>query len=133
MKKYSRQREALIQSLLNNHTHPTADELYLDLKKQISNISLGTVYRNLSQLLDEGKLIKLSFKNSPDRFDGDITPHMHFICTCCENVFDFPYDDLLKDVYSNFLRDVSINNDKFLINETNISFYGLCQNCNDKS
>ena len=132
MEKYSAQRETLYKLLINNKNHPTADELYLNLKEQISNISLGTVYRNLAKLSESGKILKLTFKNSPDRYDGDINPHMHFICSRCNSVFDF-YIDPINKAYNSFLQSVSDFNQDFDVTETNINFSGLCPSCKIKN
>ena len=80
MKKYSKQRELIINSLKNRTDHPTADMLYIDLKKEMPNLGIATVYRNLVELCEEGVIIKIKSKNGPDRYDGNTMPHVHFEC-----------------------------------------------------
>ena len=70
MLKYSRQREAIKTFLAGRYDHPTAETVYLGIKEEFPNISLGTVYRNLSLLSDIGEIQKLSTGIGPDRFDG---------------------------------------------------------------
>ena len=78
--KYSRQRESIKACLMGRRDHPTADHVYLTIREVYPNISLGTVYRNLNLLVELGEARKLSFGYGPDRFDGDLTPHYHFVC-----------------------------------------------------
>ncbi len=84
--KYSRQREAVKEFLASRIDHPTADTVYTNLREKFPNISLGTVYRNLSLLADMGEIIKITTGDGADRFDGRITPHNHFICRKCHKV-----------------------------------------------
>ena len=68
--KHSRQRECIKEFLADRFDHPTAETIYLNVKKEFPNISLGTVYRNLSLLTNQGIIRKLSTGIGPDRFDG---------------------------------------------------------------
>ena len=86
--KHSKQRDAIMEYLKNTHEHPTADSVYAALRKEYPNISLGTVYRNLALLSELGEINKLSTGSGPDRFDGDIHPHYHFVCKKCNCVSD---------------------------------------------
>ena len=76
---YSRQRECIKEYLMYTHSHPTADMVYLEVKKSFPNISLGTVYRNLALLSDLGEIMKITTDGGADRFDGNATRHHHFI------------------------------------------------------
>ena len=78
--RYSRQRELIYQSVCASRAHPTAEMVYAALKPEHPGLSLGTVYRNLHLLSDEGKLVRMPFP--VERFDGDLHEHGHF---CCEN------------------------------------------------
>ena len=82
--KYSRQRESIKEFLRNRTDHPTADVVYENMKLIYPNISLGTVYRNLSLLADLGEIKKLSSFAGADHFDGRTERHCHFMCTRCE-------------------------------------------------
>lgn len=77
--KYSRQRESIKEYLSSTYEHPTADTVYLNVKQEFPNISLGTVYRNLNLLAEIGEAIKISTPNGGDRFDGRTIPHYHFV------------------------------------------------------
>ena len=88
MKKYSRQREALLTEIRGRKDHPTAEDLYLSLRAIMPNYSLGTVYRNLSELCANGYVMKIASVSGPERYDGCVTPHGHFTCTKCGKVYD---------------------------------------------
>ena len=90
--KYSRQRESIKRYLMMTKDHPTADTVYLHVKEEFPNISLGTVYRNLNLLTDIGEVIKIPTPDGGDRFDGNVMPHNHFFCTSCRRVLDLDLD-----------------------------------------
>ena len=79
MLKRSKQRESIKKFLISRYDHPTAETVYMNIKEEFPNISLGTVYRNLSLLADIGEIQKLSTGIGPDRFDGNPKPHYHFM------------------------------------------------------
>ena len=90
--KYSRQRESIKKYLASTTEHPTADMVYLHIKEEFPNISLGTVYRNLNLLSDIGEAIKITTPDGGDRFDGNVAPHNHFYCKGCRRVLDLKMD-----------------------------------------
>lgn len=94
MLKYSRQREAIKNFLADCYDHPTAETVYLGIKEEFPNISLGTVYRNLALLAEIGEIQKITTGVGPDRFDGRPEPHYHFMCTCCGGVSDLQVEGL---------------------------------------
>ncbi len=91
---FSRQREIIYNQVMNNPTHPTAEEVYRSLKDDNPNLSLGTVYRNLNQLSEAGILQKIPIADGSDRFDGRTDRHYHMICEKCRRVFDIELDCL---------------------------------------
>ena len=124
--KYSRQRESIKEFLMTRKDHPTADVVYENMKKIYPNISLGTVYRNLSLLSDIGEIQKLSSFGGADHFDGCVTPHCHFMCTCCGQVLDMQtedMDDLTAKVNKGFPGKIT---------GYDVRFFGLCDNCMNK-
>ena len=82
--KYSKQREALLTLLRSTRSHPSADWLYENLRKEFPNISLGTVYRNLAQLAENGDILKISTSANKEHFDGFVHRHFHFVCNKCD-------------------------------------------------
>lgn len=121
--KYSRQRESIKEFLMQRNDHPTADTVYENLRLIYPNISLGTVYRNLSLLADIGEIRKLPSLTGADRFDGHVEAHPHFICTCCNKVMDLHVDGidtLVKNAAKDFNGTIS---------DCSANFYGLCEDC----
>ena len=119
----SRQRDAIVNYIMTYQNHPTADTIYNAIKEDFPNISLGTVYRNLTLLTELGTIKKLSCGGSSEHFDGDITPHNHFICNCCGNITDLKMDNI------DFLNELASKNFDGEISGHNIYFYGLCCAC----
>lgn len=122
----SKQRDAIVNYLKTHKTHPTADTIYNDIKIDFPNISLGTVYRNLSLLVELGEIKKISYGAVSEHFDGDISPHNHFICNECGKIFDLKMDNL------DFVDSLAGNNFDGRITGHNIYFYGLCKDCLSK-
>ena len=88
MKNFSRKREAIYRVLCQTKSHPTADWVYDQLKPELPDLSLATVYRNLSEFVQEGKAVRLCVVDGHERFDGCTAPHAHFVCDKCGKVFD---------------------------------------------
>lgn len=93
-RKHSRQREAIKEFLRTRKDHPTADIVYRSVRQQNPNISLGTVYRNLTLLADAGDIRRLNMGDGVDRFDADTSPHYHLLCTECGGVVDLEMDSI---------------------------------------
>ena len=123
MIKHSRQREAIRANLMQRYDHPTAETVYMDIKEDFPNISLGTVYRNLSLLSDLGEIQKISTGAGPDRFDGNPKPHCHFQCRSCYSVLDIPFE------YPGDLNAHASKHFSGIIEENIIQFYGVCPDC----
>ena len=121
--KYSKQREALLTLLRSTRSHPSADWLYENLRKEFPNISLGTVYRNLNFLVDHGEALRLDMGDGNDHFDGNVMPHNHFFCRKCHHVLDLEMDGINHiDVIANAGFDG-------IIEGHTIYFTGLCPDC----
>ena len=122
MIKHSRQREAILADLRSRRDHPTADMVYESVRIIYPNISLGTIYRNLSLLVEIGEIQKIT-TDGADRFDARVTPHNHFICRRCGRVMDMmvPVDSPV--IEANKLWDGGE------IHECRMEFYGICKDC----
>ena len=123
--KYSRQREAIQNFLLSRKDHPTAEMIYENVRKEYPNLSLGTVYRNLSLLSDLGRVKRITAGDGRDHFDGFVHPHDHFICRCCGSVSDIEFN-----TNTGIERSVGKHFDGRIDSHTTI-FYGTCRNCLD--
>lgn len=124
--KHSRQRNMIKEFLVGREDHPTADVVYMNVRKQNPNISLGTVYRNLTLLADIGEIKRIRLGDGVDHFDADTTPHYHFICKECGNIIDLEMDnidDILNLAGANFDGKI----------EGHFTyFYGICKDCSDE-
>lgn len=125
IQKFSRQRESIKEYLASTKEHPTADTVYMNIKKIYPNVSLGTVYRNLNQLEEQGEILKLSYGTS-DRFDGNPEPHVHFICSTCSSVSDLEIDAKSLE-HVNDMASAGFNG---RIQGHSIHFFGICPHCN---
>lgn len=123
--KYSRQREAIKEFLNSRTDHPTADTVYMNIRKEFPNISLGTVYRNLALLSDIGEILKLSTGAGGDRFDANTSPHYHFICSKCHDVIDLEMPNIDK---IDKIAGESFNGE---VEGHTVYFYGKCEKCKD--
>lgn len=97
--RYSRQREEVLRAVRNTDKHPTADWVYEQVRQTLPNVSLGTVYRNLNLLADEGLVQRVILDDGVVRFDGKTNEHHHFVCTKTGKIFDveMPFgEDLLE-------------------------------------
>ncbi|MDK2879462.1 MAG: Fur family transcriptional regulator, peroxide stress response regulator [Thermoanaerobacteraceae bacterium] len=123
----TRQRDLILKTLRSTKSHPTADWIYEKVKKEMPNISLGTVYRNLGTLKEMGEILELNYGSKFSRFDGNPENHYHFVCTRCGKVLDVegcPVDKQLDETVS---RE---NGVEVFFHRT--EFYGLCRDCKEE-
>lgn len=123
MIKYSRQRECIKDFLAGRYDHPTAETVYMNVKEDFPNISLGTVYRNLSLLAELGEIQKISTGIGPDRFDGNPEPHYHFFCNKCGSVIDLEMEGI------NHINVIAGSQFDGQIDGNITYFYGRCPDC----
>ena len=120
--KYSKQREMIYNELLKNPVHPTAETIYQELKPANPSLSLGTVYRNLGQLAENGIIVKISMPDAGDRYDGNTKPHHHLLCRECGQL-----DDVACDIAELERRTEQRNGCK--IEASHLVFVGVCRDC----
>lgn len=121
--RHSRQREMIKAFLMTRKDHPTADVVYNNLRIQNPNISLGTVYRNLTLLADLGEIQRLRVGDGVDHFDADTSLHYHFVCTECGSVIDLKMESI-----ENITEAASANFDGHIAGHMTY-FYGTCASC----
>lgn len=122
-RKYSRQRELIRDFLIGRQDHPTAEIVYKNVRRQNPNISLGTVYRNLTLLADMGEIQRLRLGDGTDHFDANTSLHYHFICRECGCV-----QDLRMDAIDSILDTARQHFDGQITGHITY-FYGLCGQC----
>ena len=121
--RYSIQRNTILDVVKESSDHPDARTIYERVKLKIPNISLGTVYRNLNNLVAHNLIKKVSIYNDSDRFDKTICDHYHFYCNTCKKV----YDITLKS--ENDINNLIEGDTNFKVNSFNILVDGICYNC----
>ena len=121
----TKQKTAILDILRSVDCHPTAEWLYQEARKKIPGISLGTVYRNLNQLRDNGEIIELNYGSSQSRFDGRRDKHYHFCCTDCENIYDLHMTPIKS------IEAKAKSASDFHITGYRLEFYGTCNACRD--
>ena len=121
MKHYSKQREAILNVLRATDTHPTAAWIYEKVREQIPNISLGTVYRNLTELSSDGTILSIDVKDGQEHYDGNSSPHLHLRCKCCQSISDVVLDN-------DPLTEMALKNG-FSAETSVYLIYGKCKNC----
>ena len=119
----TRQRKIILDDVCSRCDHPDAEAIYNQVSKQDPNISLATVYRNLSVLADEGLINHIQLPDA-DRFDLTTEAHYHFICEKCGRLLDIPIE------YNKEL-DTSVEGG-FVIHSHQTLFKGLCPECANK-
>lgn len=125
-RRFSRQRQLILDTVRSLDCHPTADDIYSIVKHSIPAISLGTVYRNLNVLVEEGLVQKVSIGKMTERYDSRLEPHYHMICLKCGRVVDVPltYEHEI-DTKANHCGDHKIVGHE-------IVFSGICADCRKK-
>ncbi len=122
----TRQRRVILEELRKMDSHPSADELYVSVRKHLPRISLGTVYRNLEVLSGMGKIQKLETGGSLKRFDWNPKKHYHIRCVACGRIDDAPIAPLNRienDLYGSTV---------FTITGHRLEFTGFCPACSKK-
>ena len=123
MQRLTRQRRAVLEVVKGAHNHPDAAWVYQEVRKLVPNISLGTVYRTLDTLVEEGYLIPLTRAGEATRYDANTDGHLHMICERCGEIIDLDtrIPDVLSEVRSRFPH--------LQIKGASLEYHGLCERC----
>jgi Fur family transcriptional regulator, peroxide stress response regulator len=119
----SKQRERILQLLQASESHPTALELYDEIKREFPTASLGNVYRNLNILVDHGQIRRLGAGSTFDRFEHGREAHAHFICTSCGAIADL--DLPAMDEYRRQVHETIGGR----VHDVRLDLHGLCAQC----
>lgn len=123
---FSKKREAIYQAIVSTPTHPSAEWVYNQLKTEYPELSVGTVYRNISVFKDMGLVKTVGVVNGQERFDAHVTPHPHLICRACGGVTDLSINipTMSQKLYNVLNMEYGIKVDDYAL-----TLYGLCRNC----
>ena len=122
-----RKRNAILSYLQHTPAHPSAETIYADLKAEIPDLSIGTVYRNLHLFKEQGLATSVATVRGVERFDANTEPHVHFICTDCGAVMD-----LENVVPPDSLSRIAEDNTGGEVTACQLSFTGRCKSCISK-
>lgn len=118
----SNPRVAILNYLREHYTHPTADEIFRDLRSSVPTLSLTTVYNTLKLFADKGLCLSLSINEKQVCYDGHTQPHGHFLCSKCGKVYDIDYDDASIGLLNNELHGHHVS-------EVHYYYKGICSEC----
>jgi len=127
MNRQTKQRESILRLLRSSRSHPTADQVYEEVRKEVPNISKGTVYRNLKVLKEMGLISEISLNGSLSRFEAKRESHYHFRCERCGRVFD------LDEPVNRELDQRIAKRTGFVVTHHQTEFHGLCKDCQQLS
>ena len=114
------QRREIFKAVASSRRHPSAEAVFLEVRQKMPRVSLDTVYRTLSSLEKMDLLIRVGTPEK-ERFDGDLRPHAHFICSECSEVYDiFPPEILCGQPSTVTCGEIK---------HVNIQFKGICKRC----
>lgn len=120
MQRKTRQRSAIVELLQQRNYHPTAEEIHEAVKQKVHSISLGTVYRNLEQLVEEDLVIRIDGPGAA-RYEGRHEDHLHLHCLSCGEIVDlWPSGDVIN-------RDTLPQD--FQVCDYDLLLYGCCNRC----
>ena len=120
--KQFRKRNAILTCLQGTDTHPSADMVHEMLRPEHPDISLATVYRNLSLFKSQGLITSVATVHGTERFDANTQPHVHFICSSCDAVIDLHQIEVPLALGEK-CTDCRIDS-------CQLTFTGLCSKCN---
>lgn len=125
--KLTPQRFAVYRALINTDTHPTAEDIYQEVRKEMPAISLDTVNRTLLTLAEIGAAFVVEGTGQPRRFDGGLEDHQHFLCIRCGKIIDFHHPP-----FDNITLPPEIEG-KFKVLRKTVYLEGLCNACQNQS
>lgn len=120
--RFTPQRQAILEYLLSTDSHPTAEEIYKQVKVRFPGVSLGTIYNTLNMLQENGYILELPCGDMSSRFDGNPVNHYHVMCSGCGKVVDF-HTSLID------MDKMAAEKTGFVIQTHNLVFYGTCPSC----
>ena len=123
----SKIRDLIFDILNKKNYHPNVNELYDIVKKENPRVSLATVYRNVSQLVEMGKVNILEFDKGSAKYDGNIEKHLHIVCERCGKIEDV----WLENDFDNF-KCVTNKINNFDLTGYKLVFFGICEECKFK-
>lgn len=120
------QRQVILEMIKKSNSHPTADDIYESVRKRLPKISLGTIYRNIEILYENGLIEKIGPLSNQMRYDGITKNHYHIRCIRCGKVVDAPVETI------NRLDDKVRRQTDYMIMGHRLEYIGICPDCRKK-
>ena len=119
-----RKRNAILTCLQGTDLHPSAEMVHEMLREEHPDISLATVYRNLTHFKNQGQITSVATVKGVERFDANTTPHVHFLCSNCDAVIDLYQMQIPQTLY-----DTAEGCCGGKIDDYQVAFSGTCRDC----
>ena len=122
--KHFRKRDAILEYLRHTQAHPSAEKIFTDLKEEIPDLAMGTVYRNLTLFKENGLVSSVATVKGVERFDANTDPHVHFICNNCDAVIDLLQMQIPQTLYETAEGYLGGK-----VDDCHVAFTGVCREC----
>lgn len=119
--KFTKTRKEIYSYLKSTYSHPSAFDVYKEVKKKLPGISYATVYNVLNLFIEKGIIKEISTHEDKKRFDGDVSQHIHLICKECGKIEDLPLND------SSFI--ITVKEHGWEVEDSALNVYGICPEC----
>ncbi len=119
------QRIAIMEYLMDNPIHPSADDIYTALSPSMPTLSKTTVYNTLKLFSEQGAALMLTIDEKNTNFDADTSVHSHFLCKRCGHIYDLKCPEAIK-------KAENIDMDGHQVSEVHYYYKGICKNCLSK-
>ena len=122
--KHFRKRSAILSCVRGTTVHPSAEMVHEMLQQEHPDISLATVYRNLSLFKNQGLIQSLGMIHGIERFDADTRPHVHFVCNSCSAIHDLHQMDAPQRLCGEAAHHIGGQ-----VDSCQLMFFGTCRDC----
>lgn len=119
----TKQKQIILEAVRQREDHPTAEEIFSDVRKVDDKISRATVYRNLHMLAKNGEISSVDLVPYAGRYDRRTCRHHHMICEICGSVFDAPV--VYSEADDKILEEIT----GFKVRRHEVIFRGICEKC----
>ena len=126
--RFSKKRQAIYDALFASREHPSAESVYQTLKAEYPDLSLGTVYRNIKNMVASGDVICVGHVDGKERYDAHLNPHVHLVCRGCGSVVDIEITEPMARQVETVARENGIEMDL-----RSLHFAGLCCECKSET
>ena len=117
------QRLEILKTIMSRYDHPSADNIYQEVRRKLPMISFNTVYKTLETFCQLGLIIKINPLHEVARYDGNISPHTHVVCSRCHKVEDISWE------WPAEISLPSLSGSDFKVDSVAIHLFGLCRHC----